>query len=117
MAQAAEELDFERAAALRDRIRAVSVLGKTQGVIAGVCADTDVWGLYRGQVRWGFGVLHLEEGNLLGREVKVLAAGAEEDEGETLSAVLRQYYAGRGAAPRKSAWRRCRRTRRLWRSC
>ena len=89
MAQAAEELDFERAAALRDRIRAVSVLGKTQGVIAGVCADTDVWGLYRGQVRWGFGVLHLEEGNLLGREVKVL------------SAVLRQYYAGRGAAPKE----------------
>ena len=101
MAQAAEELDFERAAALRDRVRAVSVLGKTQGVIAGVCADTDVWGLYRGQVRWGFGVLHLEEGNLLGREVKVLAAGAEEDEGETLSAVLRQYYAGRGAAPKE----------------
>lgn len=101
MAQAAEELDFERAAALRDRIRAVSVLGKTQGVIAGVCADTDVWGLYRGQVRWGFGVLHLEEGNLLGREVKVLSAGAEEDEGETLSAVLRQYYAGRGAAPKE----------------
>ena len=101
MAQAVEELDFERAAALRDRIRAVSVLGKTQGVIAGVCADTDVWGLYRGQVRWGFGVLHLEEGNLLGREVKVLAAGAEEDEGETLSAVLRQYYAGRGAAPKE----------------
>ena len=101
MEQAAEELDFERAAALRDRIRAVSVLGKTQGVIAGVCADTDVWGLYRGQVRWGFGVLHLEEGSLLGREVKVLSAGAEEDEGETLSAVLRQYYAGRGAAPKE----------------
>ena len=82
-----------------------------------MCADTDVWGLYRGQVRWGFGVLHLEEGNLLGREVKVLSAGAEEDEGETLSAVLRQYYAGRGAARGKSAWRPCRRTRRPWRSC
>ena len=52
-------------------------------------------------MRWGFGVLHLEEGNLLGREVKVLSAGAEEDEGETLSAVLRQYYAGRGAAPKE----------------
>ena len=101
MEQAAEALDFERAAALRDRIRSVSVLGKTQQVIAGVCADTDVWGLYRGQVRWGFGVLHLEDGNLLGREVKVLAAGAEEDEGEILSAVLRQYYEGRGAVPRE----------------
>ena len=41
MEQAAEELNFEKAAALRDRIRAISVLGKTQQVIAGVCADTD----------------------------------------------------------------------------
>ena len=101
MEQAAEALDFERAAALRDRVRAIGVLGKTQRVIAGVCADTDVWGLYRGQVRWGFGVLHLEDGNLLGREVQVLPAGTEEDEGEILSAVLRQYYAGRGAVPRE----------------
>ena len=100
MEQAAEALDFEQAAALRDRLRAIAVLGKTQRVIAGVCADTDVWGLYRGQVRWGFGVLHLEGGNLLGREVKVLPAGAEEDEGEILSAVLRQYYEGRSAAPK-----------------
>ena len=101
MEQAAEALDFEQAAALRDRLRAIAVLGKTQRVIAGVCADTDVWGLYRGQVRWGFGVLHLEGGNLLGREVKVLPAGAEEDEGEILSAVLRQYYEGRSAAPKE----------------
>ena len=50
MEQAAEELNFEKAAALRDRIRAISVLGKTQQVIAGVCADTDVWGVYPGQV-------------------------------------------------------------------
>lgn len=84
----------------------------------GVCADTDVWGLYRGQVRWGFGVLHLEEGNLLGREVKVLAAGAEGGrEGDPLrraAAILRRAGAQH---PRKSAWRRCRRMRRLWRSC
>ena len=48
MAQAAEELHFERAAELRDRIRAIEILSKRQQVIAAHCADTDLWGLYRG---------------------------------------------------------------------
>ena len=41
-------LRFEQAAALRDRINAISALSKKQTVIAGLCADTDIWGLYRG---------------------------------------------------------------------
>ncbi len=47
MNAAAEALDFETAAALRDRVRALSVLAKDQQVIAGICADTDVWGAYQ----------------------------------------------------------------------
>jgi len=96
---AAENLEFERAAALRDRIQAISVLGKTQQVIAGVCADTDVWGIYTGQVRCGCSVLHIEDGNLLGREVEVFPAAAEEDESAVLLAVLSQYYLGRAVLP------------------
>ncbi len=99
MEQAAEQLEFERAAALRDRIRAISVLGKQQQVIAGVCADTDVWGIHTGQVRWGCSVLHIEDGNLLGREVEVFPAAADEEEPAILSALLSQYYLGRGAMP------------------
>ncbi|MBE6939959.1 MAG: excinuclease ABC subunit UvrC [Ruminococcaceae bacterium] len=99
MLEAAENLEFERAAALRDRIQAISVLGKTQQVIAGVCADTDVWGIYTGQVRCGCSVLHIEDGNLLGREVEVFPAAAEEDESAVLLAVLSQYYLGRAVLP------------------
>ncbi len=40
----AEALHFEQAAALRDRIHAIGALSKKQTVIAGVCADTDIWG-------------------------------------------------------------------------
>ena len=101
MEQAAEELNFEKAAALRDRIRAISVLGKTQQVIAGVCADTDVWGVYPGQVRCGSAVLHIEDGNLLGREVEVFSAAADQEEADILSAVLSQYYLDRQALPRE----------------
>ena len=99
MEDAAEELNFEKAAALRDRIRAISVLGKQQQVIAGVCADTDVWGIYVGQVRSGCAVLHIEEGNLLGREVEVFPTAADEALPAVLAAVLQQYYLERGALP------------------
>ena len=99
MEQAAEDLAFEKAAALRDRIRALSVLGKQQQVIAGVCADTDVWGVYPGQVRCGCAVLHIQNGDLLGREVQVFPAAADESESAILSAVLSQYYLDRGVFP------------------
>lgn len=99
MEDAAEELNFEKAAALRDRIRAISVLGKQQQVIAGVCADTDVWGIYVGQVRSGCAVLHIEDGNLLGREVEVFPTAADEALPAVAGAVLQQYYLERGALP------------------
>ena len=99
MEEAAEHLAFEKAASLRDRIRALSVLGKQQQVIAGVCADTDVWGVYPGQVRCGCAVLHIQNGDLLGREVQVFPAAADESESAILSAVLSQYYLDRGIFP------------------
>ena len=99
MEEAAENLAFEKAASLRDRIRALAVLGKQQQVIAGVCADTDVWGVYPGQVRCGCAVLHIQNGDLLGREVQVFPAAADESESAILAAVLSQYYLDRGVFP------------------
>jgi len=100
MLQAAEELRFEEAAALRDRIQAVKVLSKRQKVIAGICADTDVWGLYC-QAKCCYAVLHYEEGQLTGREAELFDPSAVEDEGEILSALLLQYYGGRHVLPRE----------------
>ena len=51
MFQAAENLEFEKAAALRDRLKAISLLGKRQKVVAGYLADTDVLGLFTGDVK------------------------------------------------------------------
>ena len=99
MTAAAEALDFEQAAALRDRIRALSVLSKNQKVIAGICADTDVWGVHTGPARAGCAVLHIENGDLLGRRVEVLPAA--EDDAALLGAVVSQYYLDRELLPRE----------------
>ena len=100
MEQAAEELRFEEAAALRDRIQAIQLLGKRQKVIAAVCADTDVWGMYL-ESKCCYAVLHYQEGQLTGREAELFAASALDDPGEILSALLLQYYGGRSVLPKE----------------
>ena len=100
MTAAAESLDFETAAACRDRLRALSVLTKDQNVIAGICADTDVWGAYTSPARSGCAILHIEGGDLLGRQTEVFPTAADSD-GALLSAVVPQYYLSRSVLPRE----------------
>ena len=100
----AEALRFEQAAQLRDRIQAISALSKKQTVIAGLCADTDVWGVFRGAGKSGYAVLHMENGDLVGRETELLTAPMEESaavsaKAELLAAVTAQYYLPRAILP------------------
>ena len=95
----AEALRFEQAAQLRDRINAIAALSKKQTVIAGLCADTDIWGLYRGAGKCCYAILHMENGNLAGRETELFSAPMEETEAEMLSALTAQYYLPRAILP------------------
>ena len=95
----AEALHFEQAAALRDRISSISALSKKQTVIAGLCADTDIWGLYRGAGKCCYAILHMENGNLAGRETELFTAPMEEGEEEMLSALTAQFYLPRAILP------------------
>ena len=99
MEEEAEALRFEQAAAIRDRINAISALSKKQTVIAGLCADTDIWGIYRGSGKCCYAILHMEEGNLAGRETELFTAPIEETEAEMLSALTAQYYLPRAILP------------------
>ena len=101
MEQEAAALHFEQAAALRDRIRAIEVLGKRQKVIAGICADTDIWGVYRGALKCGSAVLHIEDGSVTGRDLNLFAAPQDESEQMILSALLPQYYLNKSVLPRE----------------
>ena len=101
MEQAAEELRFEKAAELRDRYRAIELLGKRQKVVAGSLADTDVAGFHRGEAKSCFVVLHFVDGELAAKDWDLIETPMEAGEAEALSALVRQYYAGRGRLPRQ----------------
>lgn len=98
MESAAEELHFELAASLRDRIYAIQDLSNKQRVISTVFADTDVVGFARSAPSC-FAVLHYRNGNLSGKDVDLIEEPLEED-GEAVSSYLRQYYGSRSAWPK-----------------
>ena len=95
---AAENLDFELAAGLRDRLKAVEVLGTKQLVTAGTLADTDVVGYGETETKACFAVLHFAGGNLLDKEYEVFSL--PDDKAEAVSSLLKQYYLSRGLAPK-----------------
>ena len=101
MERAAEELRFEKAAQLRDRLRAIELLGARQKVVAGSLADTDVAGFFRGEARSCFVVLHFLEGELAAKDFDLLETPMEEDEESVLSSLVREYYVGRTRLPRQ----------------
>ena len=101
MEQAAEELRFEQAAQLRDRLRAIELLGKRQKVVAGSLADTDVVGWFRGTAKSCFVVLHYMEGDLAAKDMELMEPPVEEEEGDILSSLLKQYYVGRSRLPKQ----------------
>lgn len=98
MEAAAEKLQFELAASLRDRLRAVESLGEKQLVTAGTMANTDVIGYYQNETRACFTVLHYVNGSLLDKEYEILPVA--DDTTEAVSALIKQFYLSRGAAPK-----------------
>lgn len=98
MLKASDELRFEQAAELRNRLRAVAELQNRQKVIGANTADADAVGFFRG-AKSCFTVLHYVKGDLAGKDWELMEEPMESD-GEAVSALVRQYYALRGAWPK-----------------
>ena len=98
MLAAADNLEFELAASLRDRLKSVEALGQKQLVTAGTLADTDVIGYGQTEAKACFAVLHFSGGNLLDKDYEVFQA--PDDKEAAVSSLLKQYYLSRGLAPK-----------------
>jgi len=94
MQQAAERLQFERAAMLRDQIRAAGQLVERQKVVSGKQEDEDVIAFAQ-DARTGEAcvqVFFIRRGKLIGRETFVLEGVNAEHNGELVSAFVKQFY-------------------------
>ncbi len=99
MLSAADNLEFELAATLRDRLNSVENLGQKQLVTAGTLADTDVVGYGETEAKACFAVLHFSGGNLLDKDYEVFPK--PDDKAEAVSSLLKQFYLSRGLAPKR----------------
>ncbi len=99
MLAAAENLEFELAASLRDRLNAVENLSQKQLVTALSLADTDVIGYGESAAKACFAVLHFSGGNLLDKDYEIFPI--PDDRAEAVSSLMKQYYLSRGLAPRQ----------------
>jgi len=89
MEEAAERLEFERAARLRDRIRALEKILEAQAAVLPEEKDLDVFALSRKGDRVSGAVLFVRRGKLLGHKIFHLRGAPEENPWET---VLAQFY-------------------------
>ncbi len=101
MTFAAEALDFERAAALRDQIKAVERVTKQQKIALAVGKDEDVIALARENDDTCVQVFFIRQGKLIGREYFILDGASEEDEAQIVASFVKQFYDEAAYVPTK----------------
>ena len=93
MDEAAEELRFEAAAALRDRIAAVEKTIERQRIFSLTGRNRDVFGLYREGDLTQVSALFIRSGRMIGQKAFPLIRLRAENR-EILSSLLKRYYDG-----------------------
>ena len=92
MVGASDQLDFERAAELRDRIDALERVVERQKVVSATLNDHDVLAFARDDGQACVQVFLIRGGKLVGREYFVLTGAQDEDAGEIMTSFLTQFY-------------------------
>ncbi len=98
--EAAESLDFERAARYKRRLDAVAGLEDRQQVILGDSVDADVIGIFREETICGVCVFAVREGRVVRSVEFVLDKGLDIGEAELCGGFLKRYYAETSDIPR-----------------
>lgn len=100
MEQAAENLEFELAAQLRDQLAAVDKVREKQNIVTG-SGDQDAVGLARSAVGTCVQVFFIRSGKMVGRDHFLLTNSEEEEDAKVLEAFLKQYYSQAAFLPRE----------------
>lgn len=100
MEQAAENLEFERAARIRDKISAVKKMSDKQKVVSNKVLDQDVIASFSNDGKTCFQVFRFEGGRLFDRESFIFDSGDSDTESEEF--ILR-YYTLRNDVPKNIA--------------
>jgi excinuclease ABC subunit C len=92
MEQAAERLEFEKAALYRDQIRAAERVTEQQRIVSGTYEDQDVLAFARDDGDACVQVFFIRGGKLIGREHFILEGADAENDSTVMGSFLKQFY-------------------------
>jgi excinuclease ABC subunit C len=93
MDQASEQLNFERAAAMRDRLKAMQAIVERQKVVfAADYKDSDVIAMARADNEACVQIFFIRSGKLIGREYFVLEGTEDTPDNEVMTEFVKQFY-------------------------
>ncbi len=102
MDKAAEELRFEKAAALRDQIKAMQNIMERQKVIfASDYKDSDVIALARADGEACVQIFFIRAGKLIGREYFILEGTEDAADAEVMEQFVKQFYTEAASVPQQ----------------
>jgi len=101
MEKAAQALNFEQAAALRDRLQDISRLRSSTIVSASVLADADALGFALSGSRGCVAALSYSGGKLMDKRIIFFDGADSEDESRNIESFISQYYPMLNTAPKE----------------
>jgi excinuclease ABC subunit C len=99
MTEASERQDYERAAGLRDKVRAIERTMESQKMAAFARTELDLVGLARQDSQAAVQLFAIRNGKMIGRDVYLLDAAREAPDEEVIEGFLLQYYARATSVP------------------
>lgn len=101
MTEAASKADFEKAALMRDRLRAVEALAQKQKIVSADGADADVLAFFSKHGKTCFQVFFIRNGKIIGRENYFADDTDGIDEKTLLADFIREYYGNSSFIPKE----------------
>ena len=92
MQNASSAMDFEKAAQIRDRLRAIEALSEKQKIVSSNGADTDVIAFYSKHNKTCFQIFFIRNGKVVGRENYFVDDTDGINESTLLSQFIKEYY-------------------------
>lgn len=99
MKEASDNLDFEKAARIRDKINSLKHITEKQKIISTAMEDQDVIAFAKGETDSCIQVFFIRGGKLIGREHFILEGTADVSDGELMTAFVKQFYSSAAYVP------------------
>lgn len=99
MQEAAEQLDFEKAASLRDKLSSLRHITEEQKVLTVAGTDQDIVGFASSKTDTCIQVFFIRGGKLLGREFFIIEGTGDGEIKELASSFLKQFYSTAALVP------------------